>query len=150
MFQVEGSLTRVLSLGSCLCPSKASLLAAGMSETGVEGGPQFLADQLTYLNQGGRLCPPYYYPSPFPRKLLVPIKSKCPSSRDVWNRGARGPPVFGRSVNPILTRGVDYAHHITTAPPPDFQTVRHPWAELEATHLNQNSCMEALGTVHCE
>ena len=32
--------------------------------------------------------------------------------------GAISPSVFGRSVNPILTREADYAHHITTAPPP--------------------------------
>ena len=27
------------------------------------------------------------------------------------------PPDFGRSVNPISTRGADYAHHSTTCPP---------------------------------
>ena len=32
------------------------------------------------------------------------------------------PSVFGRSVNPISTRGVDYAHHITLAPL-GFQTL---------------------------
>ena len=35
-------------------------------------------------------------------------------------RGGRGVcplPVFGRSVNPVLIRGVDYAHQIATAPP---------------------------------
>ena len=26
--------------------------------------------------------------------------------------------VFGKLVNPFTTRGADYAHHITTAPPP--------------------------------
>ena len=31
--------------------------------------------------------------------------------------GARAPPVFGRTVNPISTRGADYAHHITTGRP---------------------------------
>ena len=44
-------------------------------------------------------------------------------------RGAGGAPIFGRSVNPISTRGgADYAHHITTCPPPlpDFQTLRRP------------------------
>ena len=33
----------------------------------------------------------------------------------------RAPTNFGRSVNPISTRGADYAQHITVAPP-DFQT----------------------------
>ena len=31
--------------------------------------------------------------------------------------GALAPPVFGQSVNPISTRGADYAHHSTTSPP---------------------------------
>ena len=30
--------------------------------------------------------------------------------------GAMVPPDFDRSVNPISTRGLDYAHHITTCP----------------------------------
>ena len=29
---------------------------------------------------------------------------------------AGGAPLFGRSVNPISTRGADYAHHSTTSP----------------------------------
>ena len=32
--------------------------------------------------------------------------------------GARAPPSFGISVNPIRTKGADYARHITTVPPP--------------------------------
>ena len=31
--------------------------------------------------------------------------------------GAMASPDFGRSVNPISIRGVDYAHHIITCPP---------------------------------
>ena len=34
--------------------------------------------------------------------------------------GAIEPPYFDRSVNPVSARGTDYAHHITTAPPPGF------------------------------
>ena len=30
--------------------------------------------------------------------------------------GARAPPVFGRTVNPISTRRADYTHHRTTSP----------------------------------
>ena len=30
---------------------------------------------------------------------------------------ALAPPVFGKTVNPISTRGADYTHHITTSPP---------------------------------
>ena len=32
--------------------------------------------------------------------------------------GACAPPSFGISVNPIRTKGADYARHITTGPPP--------------------------------
>ena len=31
--------------------------------------------------------------------------------------GQGGHPEFGRSVNPITTRGAEYAHHITASPP---------------------------------
>ena len=31
--------------------------------------------------------------------------------------GARDPPEFGRSVNPIQTMGADYAPHTTASPP---------------------------------
>ena len=32
--------------------------------------------------------------------------------------GLQSPPVFGQTVNPISTRGADYAHHSTMSPPP--------------------------------
>ena len=45
----------------------------------------------------------------------------------VRGEGTHVPPDFGRSVNPISTRGADYAHQISTfPPPPDFQTFLHP------------------------
>ena len=55
--------------------------------------------------------------------FLFPLKSRigrddawsCPF-RDVVPEGAGGvmaPPDFGKSVNPISTRGTDYSHHIT-------------------------------------
>ena len=34
-----------------------------------------------------------------------------------WARWALAHPEFGSSVNPIATRGADYAHHITACPP---------------------------------
>ena len=34
-----------------------------------------------------------------------------------WAGWALAHPEFGRSVNPITTRGADYAHHITASPP---------------------------------
>ena len=39
--------------------------------------------------------------------------------------GALAPSVFAITVNPISTRGADYAHHSTTSPP-DFQTLQRP------------------------
>ena len=35
----------------------------------------------------------------------------------VGGRGARAPPELGRSVNPIQTRGTNYAPCITASPP---------------------------------
>ena len=34
-----------------------------------------------------------------------------------WAGWALAHPEFGSSVNPITTRGADYAHHITGSPP---------------------------------
>ena len=49
-----------------------------------------------------------------------------------WGGGGA---VFGRTVNPISTRGADYAHHSTTSPPPppDFQPLRRPSYVLQST-----------------
>jgi hypothetical protein len=41
-------------------------------------------------------------------------------------RGALAPPVFGQTVNPISTRGADYAHHSTTSPPRIFKPCDGP------------------------
>ena len=48
--------------------------------------------------------------------LQVSNKQGCRSRGGGGDWGALAPSVFGRSVNPILTRGADYAHHITTGP----------------------------------
>ena len=56
--------------------------------------------------------------------FLTSLSSRIRNARGAG--GDRGdqdplvPPVFGRSVNPIPTRGADYAHHITTIPPRFF------------------------------
>ena len=47
-------------------------------------------------------------------------------TRAVASGGALAPPVFGQTVNPISTKGSDYAHHSNPSPPPDFQTLRRP------------------------
>ena len=39
------------------------------------------------------------------------------SRRKGGTLGASAPPMFGRTVNPISTRGADYAHHSTSSPP---------------------------------
>ena len=47
----------------------------------------------------------------------------CPKKGHSKAQGCRkreGPPVLGRTVNPISTRGADYAHHSTTSPLPGF------------------------------
>ena len=57
---------------------------------------------------------------------------KC-HTQGCLKRGAGGagpPPVLGRTVKPISTRGADYAHHSTTSPP-NFQTLRRPCTCME-------------------
>ena len=57
----------------------------------------------------------------FPSFLNINSDYIC---RPVVPGGARGTmatPDFGRSVNPISTKGADYSHQIILAPP-DFQT----------------------------
>ena len=49
------------------------------------------------------------------------------------NRGGQGghcpPPIFGRSVNPILTRESRFSHLLLLAPPMFF-TIRHHWVDI--------------------
>ena len=51
--------------------------------------------------------------------MLQGILYKCNPSAAASGRAgwALAHPEFGSSVNPIATRGADYAHHITTSPP---------------------------------
>ena len=83
------------------------------------------------------------FPSLVHGKILLPLCSSAPRFpslvhalftmslvyiRPVVPGGARGamaPPDFGRSVNPISTKGADHADQITLAHP-DFQTFRQP------------------------
>ena len=58
---------------------------------------------------------------------MTPL-SAAPSG---WAGWALAHPEFGSSVNPITTRGADYAHHIT-ASPPGFEI---PAASLNAVHF---------------
>ena len=65
------------------------------------------------------------------------ISSFCVLHRAVGVGGAglECPPPFqdfSRSVNPISTKGADYAHHITTWPPHEFSDL--PTALLQTTH----------------
>ena len=46
-----------------------------------------------------------------------------------------GTPYFGRSVNPISTKGVDYAHQIILTPT-DYQPFRQPCLELQGEKLD--------------
>ena len=41
----------------------------------------------------------------------------CSDAASGWEGWALAHPKFGRSVNPITTRGADYAHFITASPP---------------------------------
>ena len=68
------------------------------------------------------------------------IHGEASQGRPVVAGGAGGtmarPPDFGRSVNPISTKGADYAHQLILAPP-DFQTFRQPCNSCkEQAHLH--------------
>ena len=56
-----------------------------------------------------------------------------------WAGGALAHPEFGSSVNPITTRGADYAHYIT-ASPPGFENQR----QLCYCHFLKTSIFEPL------
>ena len=45
------------------------------------------------------------------------IKYNYSAAASGWAGLALAHPEFGSSVNPITTRGADYAHHITASPP---------------------------------
>ena len=74
-------------------------------------------------------CPPY----DFIRRTLVLGPTywiyyfkDCILNCKGLSQVGRGVSVFGRKVNPISTRGADYAHHSTTYEPPDLQALRRP------------------------
>ena len=50
-----------------------------------------------------------------PWLLLLEIPDSAAASG--WAGWALAHPEFGSTVNPITTRGTDYAHHITASPP---------------------------------
>ena len=76
--------------------------------------------------QGGiqQLCGPNFTPTPsIGQNLTFYIQQ----ARRKWGAGgALALPVFDQTVNPISTRGADYAHHSNPSPTPDFQTLRRP------------------------
>ena len=52
-----------------------------------------------------------------PKFILLQLQARCQGG-GAW--GASAPPVFGRSVNPISTRGGTLSPPSTTSPPPGF------------------------------
>ena len=51
-------------------------------------------------------------------KILMRLYYEFCPIQGCRSKGGQGGPDFGRSA--ILTRGVDYAHPVTTCPPPGF------------------------------
>ena len=49
------------------------------------------------------------------------------------------PPVSGQTINPISTRGADYAHHITMSPPPEFSDLATPLKCIKVCSTSQKS-----------
>ena len=91
---------------------------------------QIQGDQLTLSQPGG---PPHYYMAPlgfsdFPTALEQKKRSTSGVFLAKWfhcahpgllgpeGPRAAAPPHFGRSVNPIQTKGADHTHQITTLP----------------------------------
>ena len=60
------------------------------------------------------------------------MENKYSAAASGWGGWALAHPEFGSSVNPITTKGADYAHHIT-ARPPRFE---NPAASLKS-HLEK-------------
>ena len=54
--------------------------------------------------------------------------------------GALAHPMFGRTVNPISTKGADYTHHSTTSPPRIFRPCDGP-----ATTCSSNTAAAVAG-----
>ena len=51
------------------------------------------------------------------RGSSIKISTNSSFAASGWAGWALAHPEFGSSVNPITTRGADYAHHITASPP---------------------------------
>ena len=59
-----------------------------------------------------------YYPKRAQRlEEMKECELQCSAAASGWAGWALAHPEFGSSVNPITTRGADYAHHITASPP---------------------------------
>ena len=67
------------------------------------------------------------------------LSLKVSAAASGWAGWALAHLEFGSSVNPITTRGADYAHHIT-ASPPGFE---NPAASLQKTIFYLNILLES-------
>ena len=104
----------------------------GCTQRGVWGGraepfpPRNLADQLTLSKPGGKIIPltlSNASPPPPDSKNYLHL---CQRRSQAGARGARVPQKFGRSINPIQTRGEDYAPHTIYCQPPGFKKLSTP------------------------
>ena len=76
---------------------------------------------------------------------IVPLFGMVVPGRPVASGGAGA--VFGRTVNPISTRGADYAHHFTTPPTPRFSDICLPCIQYICTPpytVNTLSCVQCM------
>jgi hypothetical protein len=77
--------------------------------------------------------------------LLAPLRSRDAGTGSARGATAPPPPIFGRSINPILTEGgqimsTNYYRH------PIFFNFRHPWALVKS--YNNGARAMWLGIVH--
>ena len=64
---------------------------------------------------------------------------------------ALAPPMFGRTVNPISTRGADYVRHSTTSPPKfsDLATALPSIFCQKASFCGNLGLLEVYATTYC-
>ena len=78
---------------------------------------------MLYVMRGATIFMSFMATCSFSSFVCVP---QCVRAVGTWGGGGAGqgpiaPSDFGRSVNPISIKGVDFAHHFSS-PPPNFQT----------------------------
>ena len=65
----------------------------------------------------------------------------CEKGAEIGLEREREREMFGRTINPISTRGADYAHHINTSPP-KFLDLATALSRTPFLHFSRNEVAE--------